>query len=408
MGLRADAEYVTSLLRVERGTSDSSSSLDSSWGKVLTDSEAAELRRRETVGFAAQDLLSTVNSTPDLRASFGTLWQDHLDGGRIHVSLLGTDPGVQDAIRQAFAFPEQLVFEQATVSRYEIERTYDRLVGFLERLSVLNDVTVPAEAVAVDEIAGTIRVSLPSLSLEPVLREAFPESFIRFEEGTVGPSVRQRRVLRNPLLAGLAVYPNGAANVAFCTTGFGIYRSRPSGSEHYFLTSGHCENLAANGTVWRQGGRNVNPIQFVGVSGQSDEAVIRVPQGLESSRVYISSTSFPITYRVQQKSQDFVGQSICISLGARDTIDCGTIANRFGAITDAEGTTTNQRVVNNVATVGGDSGSPVYGGAGGSQQIAYGIHTGQCDGTPCFSHIEAATLELSSGFGSGFAVIRNY
>jgi hypothetical protein len=163
--------------------------------------------------------------------------------------------------------------------------------------------------------------------------------------------------------------------------------------------AGHC---SANGVLWSQGDfRVINPMEFRGPGGQSDEGVIHIPGSLGSNLVYAGDTSTRSITAAQLSHHDSVGMLTCASLGNSNRIDCGYITDRFGIADNRNGLRTNLRIVRDATARGGDSGSPWYSGI----STAYGTHFGTIDGRPAYGHISALTRELTE-FNQGTFTVR--
>lgn len=374
------------------------------WDLPLTPQEFDELDRRAELARAAGALpdLVAANSAP---GTFGAMWQSQAEGGAIYVALTSADVGLQRLIRDHFEYPDSLRFVVRDVSSDQINKTYEAAMQHIA--AGLYPLIVN---VSVDEIQGsvTLLVDSPTDAIEAQLHALFPGDFVNVAVGEPAEvALELRNTPYSPLRGGLALHLSGGPNDgADCTSGFILYRTEPNNapSTHWMTTAGHCSN---NGVRWSQGDfRVINPMEFRGPGGQSDEGVIRIPSSLASSWIYVTDTTRAVLRFVQRSNEDGVDMAVCSSLGNSDRNDCGFIDNRFISFTGNDGfVRTNLRSVRDAQSQGGDSGSPWYLG-----DTAFGGHVGSLDGgrgNPIYGHVSAMLRELTEQGSGTFSVVRN-
>jgi len=146
-----------------------------------------------------------------------------------------------------------------------------------------------------------------------------------------------------------------------CSLGFNVV----SGSTYYFLTAGHCGNIA---TTWYANSSHTQVLGTLAATSfpGNDFAIVR----------YTSSVSHPGTVDTYGGSQDittaanaFVGESVSRS-GSTTHVHTGTVTALNATVNYSEGQV-REMIRTNVCAEGGDSGGPLYSGS-----VALGLTSG--------------------------------
>jgi len=165
-----------------------------------------------------------------------------------------------------------------------------------------------------------------------------------------GDAVRTERTAGTvaPRLAGgQAIYGGGYR----CSLGFNVR----SGSSYYFLTAGHCGNLAS--TWYSNSGQTTVLGTTAGSSFPGNDYAIVATPSQGSGTVYLYSGSQDIT----TSGNAFVGESVSRS-GSTTGVHTGTVQALNATVNYAEGTVSGL-IKTNVCAEGGDSGGSLFAGS---------------------------------------------
>lgn len=148
---------------------------------------------------------------------------------------------------------------------------------------------------------------------------------------------------------GQAIYGGGSR----CSLGFNVR----SGSTYYFLTAGHCTNLATN---WYS---NSSQTSLLGTrSGTSfpgnDYGIVRYSTTAGSGNVYLYGAGYQ---DITTSGNAYVGQAVTRS-GSTTGVHSGTVTGLNATVNYAEGTVTGM-IKTNVCAEGGDSGGSLFAGS---------------------------------------------
>jgi streptogrisin D len=253
----------------------------------------------------------------------------YLDAGRMVVTV--TDQAAADQVRSAGLAP-RLVTRGAAQLR--------GAVGALDASA-----RVPGTAWYVDPATDRVVVTVD----ESVTGAALAR--VTAVTSRYGAAVRVERaagLLRTTIAGGDAIYGSSYR----CSLGFNVH----SGSTYYFLTAGHCGNLAA---TWYS---NSSHTSVLGTrSGTSfptnDYAIIKFASGVaHPSTVDLYSGSRSIT----SAADAYVGESVSRS-GSTSHVHSGSVTGLNATVNYAEGTVYGM-IRTNVCAEGGDSGGPLFSG----------------------------------------------
>lgn len=160
------------------------------------------------------------------------------------------------------------------------------------------------------------------------------------------------------LSGGQAIYGGGYR----CSLGFNVR----SGSTYYFLTAGHCGNVAS---TWYS---NSSQSTRIGTTYDSwfpgnDFALVQyTTTGTPAGNVYLYNGSYQ---DIASAGTPSVGQTVYRS-GSTTGVHSGTVTALNSTVNYAEGTVTGL-IRTSVCAEGGDSGGPLYSGT-----VAYGLTSG--------------------------------
>ncbi|HKT06138.1 MAG TPA: S1 family peptidase [Rugosimonospora sp.] len=277
--------------------------------------------------------------------------------GRMVVTI--TDASSAAQVRAAGAVPRLVKHSAAQL---------DQATATLDR-----GARIAGTAWSVDPVTNQVLVSVDSTVTGARLAR------VRAIAARLGDAVRVEQVagaFTTRIAGGDAIYGSQYR----CSLGFNVV----SGSTYYFLTAGHCGNLAA---TWYS---NSGHTTVLGTRSGStfpghDYALIR----------YTGSASHPGSVDLYGGSQDiasaanaFVGEAVRRS-GSTTHVHSGTVTGLNATVTYPEGTVTGM-IRTNVCAEGGDSGGSLFDGS-----IALGLTSGgsgNCTsgGTTFFQPVTAA------------------
>jgi hypothetical protein len=392
-GFRADTGYVSQL---NAAGAAKAAGLNFEYGLWLTGAERDELTFRQKV------MTTDVPVVKKILGGRSTAAGHYLDPatGKLTVLLAGPDPAAEAAISAGVSYPDRLAFRQVTYSESELA-AFDRAAGTLRDSTDSSIrgvmVSVPMNALVVD---------LDSSAPNPVARgRRLHDDATRLELEKVVPAgaliVRRAEVSIDgtnnktgpPWRGGLPIISDTGST---CQVGYIVQKDEPTAPDSYWvMTAGHCAGGTINRT-WRNAARGAAYSTGYGI-GQTrgacnrqgcvaDVQVINMNQNYDTREVWLSSTSrFTVTGQ-QGAAGDNVGDTVCGSTVRRSpgTFYCGQLVGLSYDQTVDGWTRPYQRVTDLVGTtlVGGDSGGPWF-----RNNTAVGIHTGDCGGAECYSHI---------------------
>lgn len=148
-----------------------------------------------------------------------------------------------------------------------------------------------------------------------------------------------------------------------CSLGFNV----TDGSSYYFLTAGHCGNIAAEWFADSGHGTSVGTVQGSSFPG-NDYALVKYPAGTTEppGNVNLYNGSFQ---EITSAGDASVGQQVQRS-GSTTGLHGGTVTGVNATVNYAEGTVTGL-IQTNVCAEGGDSGGALFAG-----EVALGLTSG--------------------------------
>ncbi|MEV6282865.1 S1 family peptidase [Kribbella sp. NPDC051770] len=148
-----------------------------------------------------------------------------------------------------------------------------------------------------------------------------------------------------------------------CSLGFNV----TDGSSYYFLTAGHCGNIAAEWFADSGHGTSVGTVQGSSFPG-NDYALVKYPAGTTEppGNVDLYNGSFQ---EITSAGDASVGQAVTRS-GSTTQVHTGTVTGVNATVNYAEGTVTGL-IQTNVCAEGGDSGGALFAG-----EVALGLTSG--------------------------------
>lgn len=172
----------------------------------------------------------------------------------------------------------------------------------------------------------------------------------------------------SPMEAGILVRKGSTTAPGICTMGFHVR----SGSNHYFLTSGHC---GCDGSVyWYH-----KPYGYVGIETQNlynrFELYPQDAMSVSLSSSQVSDNVYP-GYEVGHARNPYQGETVCASRGVANLIDCGTVTTVHSTWWGGTcGCTIYGSKTSGISADLGDSGSPVFvvDGLPDNREVAVGV-----------------------------------
>ncbi|MGA5700561.1 S1 family peptidase [Peterkaempfera bronchialis] len=233
---------------------------------------------------------------------------------------------------------------------------------------------IPGTAWAVDPATNQVLISVDSsvtgarlAKLEKAAEALGSAARIEKVSGTFSPRIG----------GGEAIYGGGYR----CSLGFNVR----SGSTYYFLTAGHCGNVAS---TWYSNSSQSNKIGSTVRStfpGKDYALVQYSTSGAQPSNVYLYNGSYQT---ITSAATPSVGQTVYRS-GSTTGVRSGTVTALNATVNYAEGSVSGL-IRTSVCAEGGDSGGALYAGT-----VAYGLTSGgsgNCSsgGTTYFQPVTAA------------------
>ena len=251
--------------------------------------------------------------------------------GRVVVTV--TSPADAAEVRAAGAVPEV------------VEHTAAELGTATARLA--DEARVPGTAWAVDPVTNQVLVSVDGTVTGARLAK------VRAAVAALGSTARLESVpgaFSTRIAGGQAIYGGNSR----CSLGFNVSR----GSTYYFLTAGHCGNIA--GTWYTNASRTTVAGTRVGSSFPGDDyALFQYPSGVATppGSVYTYSGSQDIT----GAATPAVGATVYRS-GSTTGVRSGQVTQLNVTVNYQDGAVVSGLIRTTVCAEGGDSGGPLYSG----------------------------------------------
>jgi len=210
------------------------------------------------------------------------------------------------------------------------------------------DATIPGTAWATDPATGVVTVSYDDTvtgaklaSLSKVTKQLGSKVTLQKIPGTLSKKIS----------GGDAIYGGQYR----CSLGFNV----TDGSSYYFLTAGHCGNIAA---TWYSDSGHANTVGDTQDSSfpGNDYAIVKYPAGTPEppGNVDLYNGSFQ---EITNAADATVGQAVQRS-GSTTQVHNGTVTGVNATVNYAEGTVTGL-IQTNVCAEGGDSGGALFAGS---------------------------------------------
>ncbi|HET6291788.1 MAG TPA: S1 family peptidase [Kribbella sp.] len=210
------------------------------------------------------------------------------------------------------------------------------------------DATIPGTAWATDPATGVVTVSY-----DDTVTGAKLASLSKVTE-QLGSKVTLQKIpgtLSKKISGGDAIYGGQYR----CSLGFNV----TDGSSYYFLTAGHCGNIAA---TWYSDSGHANTVGDTQDSSfpGNDYAIVKYPAGTPEppGNVDLYNGSFQ---EITNAADATVGQAVQRS-GSTTQVHNGTVTGVNATVNYAEGTVTGL-IQTNVCAEGGDSGGALFAGS---------------------------------------------
>ncbi|WP_433325856.1 S1 family peptidase [Spirillospora sp. CA-294931] len=281
----------------------------------------------------------------------------YVSGGKLVVTVSDADAAAQ--VRRAGAVPKSVARSGAALSKVtaDLGRTA-RIVG---------------TAWAVDAATNQVVVSYDETVTGKKLAK------VRSAAARHGGAVRLEKLsgtLSKRIAGGQAIYGGGSR----CSLGFNVR----SGTTYYFLTAGHCTNIAS---TWSQSGGTVLGSRSGSSFPGNDYGIVRYTN---------TSVSKPGTvYLYGSGSQDitsagdaYVGQSVRRS-GSTTGVRSGSVTGLNATVNYAEGSVYGM-IRTNVCAEGGDSGGSLFAGTTALGLTSGGSGNCSSGGTTFFQPVKEA------------------
>jgi hypothetical protein len=220
-------------------------SLNRDYGVPLTQSEVAEMARRDAVAVAVGPMVAELRQTD----GFAGLFIDQAAGGVVDMAFVGEVPLPPDWTGRHLPPGTEVRFRTADYSYAELRELQDLVTNDWLRLEADG---LPMVSVGVDPRTNRVLVGVDASAIDaaPAFARAYgPRVIVRQvspEEPTADCNSRDDCP---PMKGGLKI--NGA--IKACTSGF---NGRPvaSSSARYIITAGHCIRDDGLGSTWSHNG----------------------------------------------------------------------------------------------------------------------------------------------------------
>ena len=393
-GFRSDTGYVSRLSATKMATRNG---LNRDYGLWLTAAERDELTFRQQV---------MTDDVPPVKKVLGrhpAAAGHYLDpaSGKLTVLLAGPDPAAEAEIRAAVTHQDRLAFRTVKYSEAELA-AFDRAAGALRDGT---DSTIRGVMVSIP--MNALVVDLDGTEPNPAARgRRLDDAATRRELAAIVPA--DALIVKNadvsdegtanktgpPWRGGLPIVSDSGF---ICQAGFIVQKDEPVAVDSYWvMTAGHCAHGVIN-TEWRNAARGAGYSTGYGIGWTrgacfhqgcpADVQVINMNQNYDTREVWLNSTDRITITGQQAAAGDNVGDTVCGSTVRRSpaTFYCGQLTALSFDMTSEGWTKPYQRVTNLTDTtlIGGDSGGPWFR----NSNLAVGIHTGNCGGAECYSHI---------------------
>ncbi|MGG4341487.1 S1 family peptidase [Paenibacillus lautus] len=254
------------------------------------------------------------------------------------------------------------------------------LIDLNERLLILlniehNGVLITDTLINLPEQKVEVGVKNLDSEKKKILEDAFNPDMLLIRESALVED-QNRNSTYNPLQAGTAI--TNTTNGGLCTLGF--MAKFPSTSSGYIITAAHCGNA---GNSFKQGTNSVGSMGSRIYGGNVDAAAIGISSLTYSNHLYTSNSRGGYFDTVQNSSNEFVGEMICISGASsyNNPVSCGVLKSKSVSYT-IEGVNFTGLRSASYSSYGGDSGGPIY-----YSSVLKGVHKGRHNGEGTYSHV---------------------
>ncbi|MFL6164248.1 MAG: S1 family peptidase [Jatrophihabitantaceae bacterium] len=296
------------------------------------------------LGATSSQAVPTPAASPAAASALATQLGSHAAGSYVdaagHSIVNVTDAASAAQVRAIGATPRLVKYSSAT------------LTGITKALD--SSARIPGTAWAVDPTTDQVLVSLDQTvtgakqaKITAIVNKFGSAARIEHVAGTFSKRIA----------GGDAIYGGQYR----CSLGFNVR----SGSTYYFLTAGHCGNIAS---TWYSNSSHTTVLGNTAGSSfpGNDYAIVRYTNGsVPPGTVDLYGGSQDIT----SSANAFVGESVKRS-GSTTHVHSGTVQQLNATVNYAEGTVTGL-IKTNVCAEGGDSGGPLFNGT-----IALGLTSG--------------------------------
>lgn len=306
-------------------------------------------------------------------------------------------PQQENDLRQTSGYPDRVDFRVVDNSRTELEAAHARasaeFVSPQSRQWKINLVSLELKKNRV--VLGTSDMSEEN---RRAIVAYYPETLYEVRQ-ELEPQAHDTTVdSPGQLKSGLEVWrPTETPGIYHrCTSAFGV-RDNATG-RYGILTAGHC--FGATNEVWSHGfpagttgsfGRSIR--QSYNFMSSADAGYVQHEwaghrSNLQYKGNYVNG-SRQIAFR-QTESEDFEGQTVCMSGAGSDWYNCGSVTSTSSTL-PIDGIVHQELRQASYYSVRGDSGAGVFNGA-----FAYGIHNANhpISGNSIYSHVHNAEQEL--------------
>ncbi|WP_339290602.1 S1 family peptidase [Paenibacillus sp. FSL W8-0187] len=274
---------------------------------------------------------------------------------------------------------KQIYGDPTLINVFITKYTEQELIKINERLLTLlnvehNGVIITDTLINLPEQKVEVGVKNLDLEKRKVLEEEFNSDMLLIRESSLVRD-QNRSLGYNPLQAGTSITN---ANGGLCTLGF--MAKYPSTSSGYIITAAHC---GSTGNNFKQGTNNVGSMGARIYGGNVDAAAIGISSLTYSNNLYTNNSRGGYFDLVQNSSNEFVGEMICISgaSSSNNPVSCGVLKSKSVSYT-IEGVNFTGLRSASYSSNPGDSGGPIY-----YSSILKGVHKGRYNGDGTYSHV---------------------
>ncbi len=322
LGLRADAEYVTSLA-ARAAVEPNAVRGDRRLGALLTETEIAEVEYRQLV--IAEDA-PRVRAFMQGRPGFGGLIMDNLAGGHLTLALTRDADMSAEDLQAVVGHPDRF----RVVTAQHAYTTLERVAQEVQAPSSLPP-GVTLTSTSIDEAANQVNITVKGdvAATQQHLDGQFGAGLVTAAAG--GPTLVGSKQIDSPPHRGGLNISSFDAN-ASCTSAFSAYQQAPGYRVHFLMTAGHC--TIREGDNWLQGG--AVPIGFADrMTGEdADGVAIYVELDDASPTVtlqcsgYLGQCDRRVISSVQGLDADVVGQTTCFTGQEFIGLRCGALLSK--------------------------------------------------------------------------------